>query len=275
MAINSLGGIGGAAQTGVTNASDKLQSALNSIVTGTSESADVADLSIATQLQSQTAALKVVSGNLTQAFSLTQVAGGGLSQIQQVVGQLQVLASQAQSPVLNANNRKQLNQQFQQLASNITDIAKSTSFNGQNVLDGSLSGTNALSLDHLLGQGGGNGDTTLSIPDSSANSLFGGQNLNLLSADSASQALSALGDAFNQITGTEANVGSFQQTLNFAAANVDSAITNQQAAQSSISETDFAAASTQSSLADVQYNAAIAVAAQANNLNPALLQLVG
>ncbi len=269
MAITSLSGIGAGQPQNVQNAGDKLFAALASIVSGNSQSTgDV--VAIATQLQSQTAALKVVSGNLAQASSLAQVAAGGIGQIQQVISQLQSLASQAGSPVLNADNRKQLNQQFQQLAGEIDSIAGTTSFNGQNILDGSLS----LPLDSLLNTNSNSGND-LSVADQSTASLFGGRNLNLLSSDSASQALTTLGDALNQIIGTQANVGAFQQTLDFAGANVDSAIINQQAAQSAISDTDVAAASTQSSLASIQYNAAIAAAAQGNLLNPALLKLVG
>jgi len=274
MDVTSLNGIGGTLpQTGVTNASDKLQAALASIVSNNQSSDNVAAVSIAAQLQSQTSALKTVADNLTQGLSLTQVAEGGIEQIQSIIGQLQSLASQAQSPVLNANNRRQLNQTFQQLSSQLTTIAGTTSFNGQNTLDGSLSGANALSLDSMLGKSSGS-DNILSIANQSANSLFGGA-LDISSAEGASQALAALGNAQNEVTGTQSNIGAFQQTLNYALANVDSAITNQQAAQSSISDTDIASASTQTSLADVQYNAAIAVAAQTNNLNPALLQLVG
>ena len=47
------------------------------------------------------------------------------------------------------------------------------------MLDGSLSAANALSLDNLLGQNSGSGDSTLSIANLSTNSLFGGQSLNI------------------------------------------------------------------------------------------------
>lgn len=277
MTIASLTGIGGTASQSIQSASDKLQAVLASIASGSNQSSDnIAETSIVTQLQSQASTLKQVSGNLTQALSLAQVADGGAGQIQDIVSQLQSLASQAESPVLNADNRKQLNQQFQQLSSQIGTLASSTSFNGQNVLDGSLSGANALSLDNLLStDNSGNGGDSLSISSLSTGSLFSGQNLSLLSSDNAAQALAVLGNALNQVTNTRSNIGAFQQAADFAAANVDSALANQQAAQSAISDTDIAGASTNASLANIQQNAAIAVAAQANRLNPALLQLVG
>src|SRR4051812_47123829 len=108
----SLSGIGGTQQQQtIQNASAKLQAAIASIVSGNrvnQASDDVAALSIAGQLQSETAGLRQISGNLAQASSLTQVADGGVSQIQNALTQLQSLASQAGNPTLNAENRKQL-----------------------------------------------------------------------------------------------------------------------------------------------------------------------
>src|SRR5207253_1571399 len=98
-------------------------------------------------------------------------------------------------------------------------------------------------LDSLLGGGSGDG-TSLSINNLATNSLFGGQKLDLLSQDNAQSAVNAIGNAINQVTNTLSNIGAFQQTLDFAAANVDSALVNQEAARSQLTDTDIAAAST-------------------------------
>lgn len=276
MTIPSLSsGLIGAAQQSqsVSNASAKLAAALAEIVSG-NQASEADQVAVTAGFQSQTSGLKQAGNNLVQALSLTQVADGGISQIGGLITQLQSLASQSASPGSNPDTRKQLNQQFQQLSDQIDNIANTTSFNSQNLLDGSLSGVNTLSLDNMLGQSVSSGDNTLSIANLSSNSLFGGT-LDVSSPGSAAQALSALGDAFNQIIGAQSSIGAFQQTLNFASANIDSALTNQQAAMSSISDTDLAQASSQSTLAQVQQQAGIALEAQGNNLNPALLQLVG
>jgi flagellin len=216
--------------------------------------------------------LRSASNNIAQASSLTQVADGGAQQIQNALIQLQSLAQQANSPILNSANRADLNQQFNQILASVNQLAQSTSFNGQNLLDGSLNGNSSLSLDALLGTANAGG--ALSISDLTSGGLLAGIG-NLLSADSAGQSLSALSDALNQVISTRADIGSFQQTLNFASANIDSAINNQEAAQSQLSETDIAAASTRKAQDEVQLNAAIALVAQTNNLSPALLKLVG
>lgn len=273
MTINSLSGVGGLQQSqNVRNASTKLQAAISSIVSGQA-STDVANVSIATQLQSKTATLKQASGNLAQATSLTQVADGGASQIESALSQLQSLAQQANSPTLSSANRSDLNQQFNQLLGTVDQLASGTSFNGKTLLDGSLSGGGSLSLDSLLGSGS-SGNDTLAIGDLSTTSLLPGSS-DLLTADNASQALSSINNALNEVTGTRASIGSFQQTLGFASANIDSAINNQEAASSTLSEADLAAGSTQKVQDEVQQNASIALLAQGNNLSPALLKLVG
>lgn len=272
MVIASLSGVGslqGAQNVG--NASTRLQAAISTIVSG--QSADSANVSIATQLQSRTSALRAASNNIAQASSLTQVAEGSAQQIQNALIQLQSLAQQANSPILNSANRADLNQQFNQILASVNQLAQSTSFNGQNLLDGSLSGDTSLSLDSLLGTTTAD-NGSLSISDLTSGGLLSNIG-DLLSADSAGQTLSSLGDALNLVISTRADIGSFQQTLNFASANIDSAINNQEAAQSQLSETDIAAASTRKAQDEVQLNAAIALVAQTNNLSPALLKLVG
>lgn len=258
-------------QSNISNADNRLRNAIASIVSGR-QTEDVANVSIASQLQSVTSGLRQVSSNLALGTSLTQVADGNVQQIQEALGQLQNIAQQAASPTVNDTTRQQLNQQFSEIAQSITQIAQGTQFNGKNLLDGSLSGDNALSLDSLLNSESDLG-TSLNIASLNSNSLLG--DINVLSAEGAGQAITAIAEALNQVTSTRTSIGAFQQAVNFAAANIESAIANQEAAQATLSDADIAAESTNSAQAEVQRNASIALAAQGNRLSPQLLQLVG
>jgi flagellin len=273
MTIAPLGLNGLPQQQASQNASAKLQAIIARIVSGQKGNEDVAALSIASQLQASTSGLKQVASNIAQAASQTQVADGGVAQTQEVLGKLQSLASQAASPTLTPEIRSQLNDQFQKLASQLDHIANSTTFNGQKLLNGDVSGDKALSLDSVLASDTGDGNA-LSIADLSANGLLGGS-LNLLTADSAQAAVTALGNAINTVTGVRADIGAFQSALDFSAANIDSAIANQDAARATLGETDIAEESTQLSLADLQRNASLAVTAQTNHLPATILQLIG
>jgi flagellin len=276
-AIGSLGGSSG--QQNIKRANDKLRAVVETLVSGNrinKAADDVAALSLASLLQAQTSGLKQVSSNVAQASSLTQVADGGIEQIQQSLEQLRSLAAQAKNPTLNPANREQLDKQFQQLVQDIDRIAGNTSFNNQKLLNGDLSGDNALSLNGVLGQDNATESTeTLTLDDLSSSRLFNGQSLSVLTPQSADAAIAAIDSALRTAAGARAEVGSFQQSLNFVGASIDSAVINQEAARAILQDTDFAEASTQFSLADLQQKASIALAAQGNRLSPNLLKLIG
>jgi|GEM_PF-1921581 len=276
--ISSLSGLTNVAQQSLQKSGSKLQTAIASLITGksaTGSTEDVSLVSLATQLQSQVAVLKKASSALAQASSLTEVAGKGVSQIGDALSQLKTLAEQAQSPTLSASDRGALNQQFQQLVATINQTATSTTFGGKGLLDGSLSGDNAVSLDSLLLAESESGDSlTLSIGNLSTSSLFDGQSLDLLSADGASNALGAITTALSDVGKLEAGISAFSQGLGYAAANVDSAVFNQDAAASVLDGIDFVEGSTALAIANYQFSAAEALSAQTKRLPPSFLEIL-
>lgn len=275
--VNPISGVTNtAAQQNASRINDRLQSAISSLVTGTRNNRagdDIASLSIATQLQSQLSGLREVSNNVAQSTSQLQVADGGAEQIGNLVQELRELAVQAQSPTLNQSTRDTLNEQFQQLVQEIDRTAASTAFNGNNLLDGSVSGDNSVSIGEAFGQEAGEG-VRLEIASLTSETLFSGQSLDILSADGAAQALEALDVALGSVTQTRAEIGSFTQSLGFIAANINSAIANQEAARAVLADADIAEQSTLFSLLNTQRDANLALTAQTNRLPESLLNLL-
>lgn len=270
--ISSLPSVASTQLQATKNINSRVQAAIARLVglPGLFPSTDsISSLSAAAQLQAQNAEVRQAAGNIVQALSLSQVADSSASQIQSTLGQLQSLAQQASSGALNDDNRAQLDAQFQQLVQQLNSLARDSNFNGRSLLDGSLSGEGAISLEQVIAGDSSDANADLSIADLTSNGLFNGQNLNILSSGSAASALSAINGAINQLAGVRATIGSFQQVLDVAAANVDSVLANQLASQSVLESADFTSPSS-----DVQQNAVNAVAAQTNQLSPALLQLV-
>lgn len=272
MLINTLSSVAASQRSDIKKTDAKLLAAIDSLVSGR-RTQDVADIAVASQLQSQVVGLKQVSQNLAQASSIVQVADGGLEQSQAVVDRLRNIAQQAQNGATNDEQRAQLNEEFQALAKQLDHIASETRFNGTSLLDGSLEDDRAISLNRLLATDS-EGDNRLSLGSQSRASLFAGQSLDVLSVDGAAKALDVLSTAGEQLTSARAQVGSFAKTLDYAAASVDSAVANQEAARSLLSDADFLDAATQSQQAQVQRNAQLSLAAQTNKLPSALLQLV-
>ena len=109
----------------------------------------------------------------------------------------------------------------------------------------------------------------------SSNALFGGQSLDVSSAESASIASEALDVAIGNVTAVRAAVGALQSRFDFASANVESSIQNQDAARGALLDTDISAESTSFASSQVQLQAGISVLAQANQLPQNLLKLIG
>lgn len=265
-------------QQGVQKANSRLGAAIAAIVSGNkiaSASGDIASLSVASQLQSGVSGLKQLSGNLAQASSLAQVADGAVEQLQNTLEQVQSLAQQAASPVVSAGERNSMNTQLGQLLQQIDKIAAGTSFNGRKLLNGELNDGGKLSLDGILNDISSGSENSLSIENLSSDSLFKQAKLDITTADGAANVLGVTAYAMDKIAATRADVGSFLQSIDYAAASVDSAIFNQEAARSTLQDTDFTEAASQKSQATLQSNAAIALSAQGNRIPYGLLQLLG
>lgn len=99
---------------------------------------DVAALSIGTVLRTNVNTLKTALQNAQQANSLLQVADGGLKNIGEILQRQKALSTQANSGQLSDTERSFLNQEFQNLKSEIDRLVDNTKFNAVSLLDGSI-----------------------------------------------------------------------------------------------------------------------------------------
>jgi len=114
----------------------------------------------------------------------------------------------------------------------------------------------------------------LNIPSLNTNALFGGKTLDLLSFSGSANSFNVIGAAIDNLVSARAQVGAFQEALNYTSANLESAIQNQEAARATLEDTDIASESLQNAIAAVQQQAAIATLAQTNRLRPSVLDLL-
>ncbi len=99
---------------------------------------DSAGLAIATKLSSDKRLFNQASRNINDGISLLSIADGALEQLGTILTRLTELASQSASGTLSASQRKALDTEAQALSEEYTRVARSTSFNGQNVFDASF-----------------------------------------------------------------------------------------------------------------------------------------
>ena len=114
----------------------------------------------------------------------------------------------------------------------------------------------------------------LQIGNSGSSTLFQGKTLDITTTAGAQAASAAVDAALASVSASRATVGALQSRFNFTSANLQASITNQDAARSTLLDTDVSAESTKFSTAQVQLQAGIAVLAQANQLTQNLLKLI-
>jgi flagellin len=98
--------------------------------------------------------------------------------------------------------------------------------------------------------------------------------LSIGTSDDAQVAADVLDNAINSIVSRRADVGSLQSRFNFASANLQTSIANQDAARGSFLDADISSESTLFANAQVKLQASVSVLAQANQLPQNLLQLL-
>jgi len=125
------------------NANSALATAMERLSTGkriNSAKDDAAGLAIASRMNSQVKSMAVAVRNANDGISMAQTAEGALGEVTSMLQRMKELATQSATGTLGNSERKALQAETDQLTAQINDIAKTTNFNGQSLLDGSVKG---------------------------------------------------------------------------------------------------------------------------------------
>ena len=101
---------------------------------------DAAGMSIASRMTSQINGNNVAARNANDGISLAQTAEGGLNSATDLLQRMRDLAVQSANGSNSDQDRASIQSEVGQLKDEIDRVAKSTSFNGLNLLDGSFTG---------------------------------------------------------------------------------------------------------------------------------------
>jgi flagellin len=99
---------------------------------------DAAGLAITDRMTSQIRGLNQAVRNANDGISLAQTAEGSLQEITNNLQRIRELSVQSANATNSSSDRAALDQEVQQLLSEIDRVASQTSFNGQNVIDGTF-----------------------------------------------------------------------------------------------------------------------------------------
>ncbi len=101
---------------------------------------DAAGLAIAERMNTQTRGLTVAARNANDGISLAQTAEGALGKVGDMLQRMRDLSVQASNATNSKSDREALQAELTQLRSEVDRVAKTTTFNGAKLLDGSFTG---------------------------------------------------------------------------------------------------------------------------------------
>ena len=272
----------------------KSTSRLSSGLRITTAADDAAGLAIRELMRADIASMHQGIRNINDAISLIQTADGAASVIDEKLIRMKELATQASTGTYTSDQRLIIESEYQAMASEITRIAKATSFNGIHLLNGNLSaGPGDVAAYHVgsplvssgplkvhFGQGNNCAEDYYYIGNATASALgvgLGAATVNGASVSTqqlAQLALDALGQAIVSKDKIRANLGALQNRL-YAVTNLEIMAENLQASESRISDLDIAQEMTQYVRSQILSQAGTAMLAQANSLPRMALQLMG
>jgi flagellin len=225
---------------GINNANKQMSILTHQLETGkkiNSSKDDASGLSIANQLKSQHQGLSQAIKNSNDAISLTTIADGALQEYTDILLLARDKASQAVSDSNSVESRAALEADVKALMESADEIAKQTSFNGINLLDGTFTAkkfqtgaysgqTTSISIANV-------DNATLGIDDAS---------IDLTSSAGAATALTDIDAALKTLDGVRSGIGSVSQGLESRIRNMETTKVNIQSAESTIMDVDEAQA---------------------------------
>ena len=233
---------------------------------------DAAGLAIATRMEASARGLNVAIRNANDGISLAQTAESAAGSISNILVRMRELAMQATTGTLGDDDRSAIQTEVDALISQIGDITGRTTFNKNNLLDGT-GGADADGVFKI--QTGLNDAETvdITIADLTAETL-GVDALDFSDPADASAALETLDTAIQTVATERANLGAQQNRLEVAIDNLTSSVTNLADSKSRIEDTDFSAESTKLAAAGILAQASTAMLAQANQSQQGVMNLL-
>lgn len=216
---------------------------------------DPSGLAISETMRSRSRSLQQANRNTVDGVSLIQVAEGSLATIQDMSVRLRELAMQSATDTYNDDQRSFIQREFQGLVGEVERILAITEYNGTRILDGSTK-----NYDLQIGIHGDANSSRLSYDLKKILENFSNLSVNGTSVSSKFSAQNSLGklDSFiQQVSHGRAFLGSFQNRLLTASANLQTMDENTQAANSKIRDTDVAQAAAERAKAQINGEAAI------------------
>ena len=273
---------------------------------------DAAGLSISEKMRRQIRGLTQASANAQDGISCVQTAEGALNEVHDMLQRINELAVKGETGTLQSVDRSYIQSEIKQLMTEIDRVADTTTFNEQNLLDGSFTakglqvGAEAgqhidisiteMSMSNLAAKAAdasikydyydedgtkveGNDMTAAvakDVVDKFMNDYKGAVSGDTVATTKDFASLNAFTKAALQtVSKQRSDLGAVQNRLEHTINNLDNVVENTTSAESAIRDTDMATEMVKYSNNNILAQAGQAMLAQANQANQGVLSLLG
>ena len=244
---------------------------------------DASGLAVSEKMRSQIRGLIQASRNAANGISFIQTTEGFLQETTDIIQRIRELAVQSSNGIYSDEDRMQIQVEVSSLIAEVDRVASCAQFNGMNMLTGRFArptGENTPTASMWL-HIGANMDqrTQVYIGTMSATALglrtLGSEEImSLENPDMANRAIGTLDQAIKRINKQRADLGEYQNRLEYTIKGVDIGAENLQASESRIRDTDMAAQMVEFTKNSVLNQAGTAMLAQANTQSQSVLSLL-
>jgi flagellin len=244
---------------------------------------DASGLAVSEKMRSQIRGLRQASANASNGISFIQTTEGYLQESQDIIQRLRELSVQSANGIYTDEDRMQIQVEVSALVNEVDRIASHAQFNGMNMLTGRFarqSGNNVVTASMWL-QIGANMDQRTRVFIGTMNAAaLGIRNagtkgiISMSTPDGANRSIGTLDTALRSINKQRADLGAYQNRLEYAVKGLDVGAENLQAAESRIRDADMATEMVEFTKNSILSQAATAMLAQANTKPQTVLQLL-
>ncbi|MBQ7159141.1 MAG: flagellin [Treponema sp.] len=244
---------------------------------------DASGLAVSEKMRSQIRGLNRASRNAQDGISFIQVTEGYLQETTDIMQRIRELAVQASNGIYTDEDRMQIQVEVSQLVSEVDRIASQAQFNGLNMLTGRFAqttGENSVTGSmwfHI----GANMDQrmqvfigTMTAQALGIRSMQNEEGMTIGDPESANKAIGMIDEGLKKINKQRADLGGYQNRMEYAVKGLDVSAENLQASESRIRDTDMAAQMVEFTKNQVLTQAGTAMLAQANSQSQNVLSLL-
>jgi flagellin len=250
-----------------------LQTAMQQLATGSKinrASDDAAGLAIRENMTTQIKGFNAAVRNANDGISMLQTADAAMEGMASMLQRMRELGVLAQNDTYSSAQRTAMDDEFQELLTEVDRVVSDTEFNGFAVLDASV----ASSFSFQVGANSGESISVVINDQSTSGALSAIASATVASATSAATAVTNLDTAIEALAANRAVIGAGINRLTYAADNANNMSQNASAARSQISDTDYAMATSELARAQIIQQAGTAMLAQANQQPQTVLALL-